>query len=137
MDVLGCVLVINSESAISRALRKATRWQIVGTLAVSLLAFLLAGSAGLWSALGGGLSAILGGLGALFFMPARTAASPGSALLALLKAEAIKIAIIALVLLAIFKFYEALVPLALIGGLACAALISGAAMRSLDQEENK
>lgn len=61
-------------------------------------------------------------------------ATAGSALLSLLKAEAVKIFVIALVLLVIFKFYEELVPLALIGGLACAALISGAALRTLDQE---
>ena len=46
-------------------------------------------------------------------------------------------AVIALLLLAIFKLYRGLVPLALIGGLACAALISGAALRALDEENNR
>jgi ATP synthase protein I len=41
------------------------------------------------------------------------------------------------VLLAIFRLYQGLVPLALIGGLACAALISGAALRALDEENNR
>ncbi len=128
--------MISSQTAISHALGKATRWQLLATAVAAIAAFMLAGVDAMVSAAGGGGAAILGGLAALMFLPAKAAQTPGTALLALLKAEAIKIGVIALVLLAIFKFYEALVPLALIGGLACAALISGAAMRSLDQEEN-
>lgn len=66
----------------------------------------------------------------------RSSSSPSGALVLLLRAEIIKIGVIALVLLAIFKLYAGLVPLALIGGLACAALISGAAMRTLGEENN-
>ena len=64
-----------------------------------------------------------------------SSATPGGALVALLKAEVVKIGVIALVLLAAFKLYVGLVPLALIGGLAAAALMSGAALRTLDEQQ--
>ena len=56
---------------------------------------------------------------------------PGAILIALLKAEAVRVIVIVLLLLAAFKFYKGLVPLALIGGLTAAALISGAGLRTL------
>ena len=58
--------------------------------------------------------------------------NPGAVLLTLLKAEAIKIVVIFLLLFVIYKFYAGLVPLALIVGLACAALISGAGLRAIN-----
>jgi ATP synthase protein I len=53
-----------------------------------------------------------------------------------LKAEIVKVFVVAVLLLIVFKLYQGLVPIALIGGLACAALISGAALRTFD-EDNK
>jgi len=126
----------NTTTSISRAFSKAARWQIIATVVVAVVAFSLAGINAALSALGGGGAAILGGFAAVSFMRGRKPATPGSALLVLLKAEAIKIGVVALVLLGIFKFYAGLVPLALIGGLACAALISGAALRTLDEDNN-
>lgn len=121
---------------ISRAFSKAARWQIIATAIMAVVAFSLAGLNAALSALCGGGAAILGGYAAVSLTRDRKPSTPGSALLVLLKAEAIKIVVIALVLLAIFKFYKGLVPLALIGGLACAALISGAALRALDEDNN-
>lgn len=60
--------------------------------------------------------------------------TPGVILIALLKAEAVRILVIVLLLLAAFKFYQGLVPLALVGGLAVAVLISGAGLRTLGNE---
>lgn len=125
---------MSNTTPLHRAFVKAARWQIVVTVLIAAAAFVLANVHVSLSILGGGAAVVLGGLAGMALAQRRQPASAGSALLTLLKAEAIKILVIALVLLAIFKFYEQLVPLALIGGLACAALISGAALRTLDQE---
>lgn len=117
-----------------RAFGKAVRWQIVVTLLIAAVAFVLADVHVSLSIMGGGAAVMLGGFAAIALARKQQPATAGSALLLLLKAEMVKILVIALVLLAIFKLYEQLVPLALIGGLACAALISGAALRTLDQE---
>lgn len=53
-------------------------------------------------------------------------------LLNLLKAEAVKIMVILLLLFLVFKFYAGLVPFALIGGLAITAIFSGAALSKLN-----
>jgi len=53
-------------------------------------------------------------------------------LLNLLKAEAVKIMVILLLLILVFKFYAGLVPFALIGGLAITAIFSGAALSKLN-----
>jgi len=124
---------MSDTTTLHRAFGKAVRWQIVVTLLMAVVAFMLADMHVSLSIIAGGTAVMLGGFAAMALVR-KQATSAGSALLTLLKAEAIKIAVIALLLLAIFKLYEQLVPLALIGGLACAALISGAALRSLDQE---
>ena len=77
---------------------------------------------------------MVGGYAGVVTIRSRSRAAPGGILIALLKAEAVKIAVIALLLLAAFKFYKGLVPLALIGGLTAAVLISGAGLRTLGNE---
>lgn len=121
---------------LSLAIGKAVRWQIIATAVVAVVAFLLAGMHAALSALGGGAAAVLGGYVAVLSTRGRSSTTPSGALVVLLRAEIIKIGVIALVLLAIFKLYTGLIPLALIGGLACAALMSGAAMRTLGEENN-
>ena len=63
--------------------------------------------------------------------------APGIILFSLLKAEAIKVLVIALLLLVTFKYYQGLVPLSLIGGLAGSALVSGAGLRAIDNENDE
>ena len=58
--------------------------------------------------------------------------NPGKIVINALKAEAIKILIILLVLWLEFKLYQELIPLALIIGLVFAAIISGMAISSID-----
>jgi ATP synthase protein I len=119
--------------SISQVFAKAVRWQLMATALVAIVAFMLAGLHGALSAAGGGSAVMLGGYVGMVVTRGRQAVTPGAALLGVLKAEGVRIAVVALVLLVIFKLYEGLVPLALIGGLACAALISGAALRALDE----
>ncbi|HEU4708372.1 MAG TPA: ATP synthase subunit I [Methylophilaceae bacterium] len=124
---------MNDTTTISRAFGKAARWQGIVTALVAVLAYVLSGKHASISVVAGGFAVMLGGFAGMA-IARRKGATAGSALIVLLKAEAVKIAVIALVLLGVFKFYEGLVPLALIGGLACAALISGAALKTLDEE---
>lgn len=56
-------------------------------------------------------------------------------LIALLKAEATKVLVISAQLLAIFKIYAGLVPLALIGGLAISVLVAGAGLGVVGKNE--
>ncbi len=107
--------------------------QLVATIAVALVALVLSG----WHA---GLSALLGGASVIFgaMMATKIAKrqarseNPTAILLNLLKAEAVKILVIVVVLAIIFNVYGQLVPFALIAGLAAAALFSGAALSRLN-----
>lgn len=114
-------------------------WQVAAVLLISFAAFLLAGMHGALSALAGGFAVWIGSqLGAWSMRRSKSVAgSAGVALLVLLKAEAIKIVIIALLLLLIFKLYGSnLVPAALIAGLAVAALLSGMGIMRINEQVN-
>ena len=119
---------------ISRAVKSAARWQIITTAILALIAWMLLNTHAAFSVVLGGASAIIGGYAAIVTMRGGKNPSAGAILISLLKAELIRIIVIALVLLATFKYYKGLVPLALIGGLATAVLISGAGLRSLGNE---
>lgn len=114
-------------------------WQVGGALLVSSVAFLIAGLHGGLSSLAGSVAVWIGSLLAMLSM--RQAgknknANAGVALLLLLRAEAIKIVVIALLLWATFKVYKpGLVPLALIAGLAVAALLSGVGIGRVGEEQ--
>ena len=109
------------------------RTQLVVTFLVVLAASILAGiNAGL-SAIAGGGSVILGSLAAFWVMRNKQQ-DAGSVLVKLLKAEAVKIFVIVLTLLLVFKIYVSLVPLALMAGLGAAALLSGAAVFSIKEK---
>lgn len=110
--------------------------QVLTSLIVACLAFLLAGLHGGLSALAGGLAVILGSLAAKWNLHGKQSAQAGSILVAVLIAEAIKIAVIAITLLMIFTLYSKLVPIALIAGLAAAAIMSGAAIFAINEKNN-
>ncbi|WP_025871720.1 ATP synthase subunit I [Methylobacillus glycogenes] len=123
-------------------LAKMIKRQVLATLVVSVLAFLVlnrynVGLHGALSALAGGGSAILGGLAAKWKLQNKTAVvGAGSVLVHILIAEAIKIAVIGISLLLVFKCYEKLIPIALIAGLAAAAIMSGAAIFAINEKNN-
>lgn len=123
----------DTKTIIGRAFKSAARWQIISTLVLALAALILAGIHAAVSVFLGGTAALIGGYAGVVTTRNR-GTTPGGILIALLKAEAIKVAAIALVLLLVFKFYKGLVPLALISGLAAAVLISGAGLRTLGNE---
>lgn len=106
--------------------------QLVATLAVATIALLLAGFHAGISAMLGGASVLLGACAAAAVAKRGADKEDATAiLLNLLKAEAVKILVIIVVLVIIFKVYMQLVPFALIAGLAAAALFSGAALSKL------
>ena len=119
------------------------KWQLLATVSVAVLAFILAKSFGAVSgqyaaisALAGGMSAVFGGLaGAMIARRGDKKNDAGAILITMLKAEAVKIFVIALLLFLTFKLYnEHLVPIALILGLAASAILSGAAFFGLDKK---
>ncbi len=116
-------------------------WQFVGALLVSFLAYLVVGMHGSLSALAGGFAVWVGILSAKLSMrqvDSKKNMEAGAALLLLLRAEAIKIVVIALLLWLTFKVYKpGLVPLALIAGLAVAALLSGIGIGRAGEEQGK
>jgi len=133
-----------TNTTISRAFSKAVRWQIIITVLISGVSLLVAGVNAAISAIAGGASVIIGGLaGMLGGLVGMTMArrlnglTPSVVLMAWLKAEAIKVLVIVILLLVIFKYYRGLVPLSLIGGLAGSALASGAGLRAANNENDK
>jgi ATP synthase protein I len=119
------------------------KWQLIATISVALIAYILAESMGVVSgehaavsALAGGMSAVLGGLaGAMIARNGDKKNNAGSILITMLKAEAVKILVIVMLLFLTFKLYnEHLVPIALILGLAASAILSGAAFIGLDKK---
>lgn len=127
-------------TTISRALRKAARWQIIVTVLISGVSLLVAGVNAAISAIAGGTSVIVGGLAgfAVLTMAQRlNSVTPAFVLMSLLKAEAIKVLVIVILLLVTFKYYRGLVPLFLILGLAGSVLVSGAGLRAMNNENNE
>ncbi|NOT65688.1 MAG: ATP synthase subunit I [Methylotenera sp.] len=106
--------------------------QLVATLVVAVAALLFSSVHAGVSALLGGASVILGALAAMSIAKRGANSQDSTAILVnLLKAEAVKILVIIILLAIIFNVYKQLVPFALIAGLAASALFSGAALSKL------
>lgn len=121
-----------STSNTSDVFSKMLKIQLIATFAVAIVAILVSGLNASISALLGGASVMIGAIAAAKI--AQRGASkqdPTAVLVNLLKAEAVKILVIVVLLAIIFNAYQQLVPFALIAGLAAAALFSGAALSRL------
>ena len=112
---------------------KMLRLQLIATAVIAVVSLVILG-------LHAGISALLGGLAVIVgaFLAAKIAQrnkqDATAVLINLLKAEAVKVIVIFVLLLIVFKVYKQLVPFALIAGLAAAALVSGAAMSKLNTD---
>lgn len=126
-----------TSTTISRAFSKAARWQVILTVLISGVSLLVAGLSAAISAIAGGASVIVGGYAGMMIARRPNGGTPGDILISLLKAEAIKVLVIAVLLLVTFKYYQGLVPLSLIGGLVGSALASGAGLRAIKNENNE
>lgn len=117
-----------TKTTINQAFNKAAHWQIIVTLVFCVVYLLFSSVNAAISTFLGGAAALIGGYAGVLMTRRRVDQSAGSVLVALLKAELAKIMVICLLLLMIFKLYNGLVPLALIGGLAASVLVSGAGL---------
>ena len=112
---------------------KMLKIQLVATLAVALVMYFVSGAHAALSAVFGGLSVVVGAYVASLVAKRGANKTEASAILInLLKAEAVKILMIIVILVIVFSCYKQLVPFALIAGLAAAALFSGAALSKLN-----
>ena len=118
----------------NKVFKKMLQWQLIATLIVAVMAAIISGHHAGLSALIGGVSVVIGAYFASKIAQ-RSSKEVATVLVNLLKAEAVKIVIIVVMLFIAFKVYKQLVPFALIAGLAAAALFSGAAMSKLDKTE--
>jgi ATP synthase protein I len=113
-----------------RPYRIVIRWQVAATVVMALLGGLLDGRHGAISALLGG--AVVSTAAALSMLVAsygaRVSASPGGALLALLRAEAVKVAAIVLLLWVVFSSYKDVVVVGFIGSFVVSLGILGMAI---------
>ena len=113
---------------------KMLRLQLIATAVVAIASLAITGlHAGLSAALGGATVIIGAFVGSKIAQ--RNNQDATAVLVNLLKAEAVKVLVIVVLLLIVFKFYKQLLPFALIVGLAAAALVSGAAMSKLDKTD--
>lgn len=108
------------------------RWQVLATVVVAVIALVISGGHAALSAIAGGLSVVFSALVASKLVRQNNKEA-SVILINMLKAEAIKILLIVILLFVTFKIYKQLVPFALIAGLAAAALFSGAAMSKFEQ----
>ncbi len=121
----------NINSASNSVFSSMLRWQLVATGVVALVALFIFGVHAGISAVAGGLSVVVAAFVASKIAQ-RSNKEASAILINMLKAEAIKILLVVILLFITFKVYKQLVPMALIAGLAAAALFSGAAMAKQD-----
>jgi ATP synthase protein I len=100
---------------LSKAIRTVLRWQLIATAALTLLAGLLAGEHGALSAvLGGAVSVCAGWVSGTVAVMGK-AQSAGGVLIGALRAEGIKIGLIAALLGAVLTMYQDVVVIAFLG----------------------
>jgi ATP synthase protein I len=106
-----------------KPIRTVLRWQMIATAALTLAGGLLAGVDGaLSAALGGAVSICAGWVSAVVASKGK-AQSAGEVLFGALRAEAVKIGLIVLLLWLVLATYDNVVPLALIGSFIATVLI--------------
>ena len=113
---------------------KMLQLQLIATAVVAIASLVISGLHASLSALLGGSAVMIGAFIAAKIAQ-RSKQDATAVLINLLKAEAVKVLVIVILLFITFKVYKQLVPFALIVGLAAAALVSGAAMTKLDKTE--
>jgi len=119
---------------LSRAIRTVLRWQLFATVALTLLAVILAGADGaLSAALGGAVSLSTGWIAAVIASRGN-AQSAGGVLIGALMAEGVRIGLIVLLLWLVLATYRDVVALAFIGSFILTALFFAMAFFVRDNE---
>ena len=115
---------MNAKSrALSKPIRTVLRWQLIATVALTIVAGLLAGVDGaLSAALGGAVSLFAGGVSAMVVSMGR-AQSAGGILVGALRAEGVKIGLIVVLLWLVLATYGEVLALAFFGSFFATVLI--------------
>jgi ATP synthase protein I len=127
----------NNNISIAELFKKTAKWQSISTFTVAFIAYWFAGLPGVISALIGGGAVLIGGFAAYRIAKrSENSIDSGAALINLLKAEATKILIIVILLWLGFKLAAgSIVPLAVMAGLAAAAILSGVALTAQNDKK--
>ena len=108
---------------LSKPVMTVLRWQLAATAALALAAGLLAGVHGALSAIAGGLVSVTAGLAAAFVAARGDAKSAGGVLVGALRAEGVKIGLIAVLLWLVLQTYPEVVVIAFIASFMVTVLI--------------
>ena len=108
---------------LSKPVMTVLRWQLAATAALALAAGLLAGVHGALSAIAGGLVSVTAGLAAAFVAARGDAKSAGGVLVGALRAEGVKVGLIAFLLWLVLQTYPEVVVIAFIASFMVTVLI--------------
>lgn len=108
---------------LSKPVTTVLRWQLIATAALALAAGWLAGMHGAVSAVAGGLVSISAGIAAAFVASRGDAKSAGGLVVGALRAEGVKIGLIAVLLWLVLKTYAEVVVIAFIASFLVTVLI--------------
>jgi ATP synthase protein I len=108
---------------LSKPVYTVLRWQLVATAALALAAGWLSGMHGAVSAVAGGLVSITAGVAAAFVASRGDAKSAGGAVVWALRAEGVKVGLIAILLWLVLKTYTEVVVIAFIASFIVTVLI--------------
>ena len=108
---------------LSKPVLTVLRWQLAATAALALISGGLAGVHGALSAIAGGLVSITAGVVAAFVASRGDAKSAGGVLIAALRAEGVKIGLIAVLLWLVLRSYPDVVVIAFIASFVVTVLI--------------
>jgi ATP synthase protein I len=108
---------------LSKAIRTVLRWQLVATVALTLLAGLLAGAHGALSAALGGVVSLGAGWASGMVAAMGKARSAGGVLVSALRAEGLKIGLMVILVGVVLTIYEDVVVMAFLGTFMTTAMI--------------
>ena len=115
--------MVRDTNILSKPFRTVLRWQLIATAALTLLAGLVAGAHGAWSAaLGGAVSVCAGGVSAVVAAKGKSR-SAGGILIGALQAEGVKIGLIVVLLWLVLATYRDVVAPVFIGSFLVTVLI--------------
>ncbi|MGH8634565.1 MAG: ATP synthase subunit I [Burkholderiales bacterium] len=121
--LLGAEINIAMLRNLSRPIRTVLRWQLIATAALALIAGALAGGHGALSAALGGAVSISSGLASAVVASLGRANSAEGALFAVLRAEAVKIGLIVILLWLVLATYRDVAVLVFLGAFAVTMVI--------------
>ncbi len=108
---------------LSKPIRTVLRWQLIATAGLALLAGILAGAHGAWSAVLGGAVSIGAGWASAKVAAKGGADSAGGVLVTALTAEGVKLGLIAILLWLVLATYDGIVVTAFLGSFVATVLI--------------